>query len=113
VEVVDAHGKTCVCPAVAALGPRFKSEAIDRAAVRCVLQRSSSRQKPHAPSNGISWNMLMKRARLFALLCWGRWALPLVSSRRRLRYAITVHSLQVACTARSDAPQRQMFGQPV
>jgi len=55
---------TCVCPAVAALGPRFYIEAIDRAAVRCVLQRGSSRQNPMRRRTVESWNMLMKEARL-------------------------------------------------
>ena len=46
VEVVDAHSKTCVCPAVAALGPRRNPGAIDRAAVRYILQRALRAKNP-------------------------------------------------------------------
>tara|TARA_B100000459_G_scaffold31689_1_gene15121 strand:+ start:60 stop:377 length:318 start_codon:yes stop_codon:yes gene_type:complete len=50
--------------------PPYIVGAIDRAAVRCVLQRSSSRQYPMRRRTVWSWNMLMKEAR-FVLLWLG------------------------------------------
>ena len=48
--------------------PLFNERLIDRAAVRCVLQRRSSRQNPMRRRTGESWNMLMKEARYFVVV---------------------------------------------
>ena len=92
-EIINAHSDLRVS-GVTALGPCCNPEAIDRAAVRCVLQRGSSRQNPMRRRTVESWNMLMKEARLFCVVALD--AAVLLSAAHSLCYytALAMASLR-------------------